>query len=249
MNVFSNFIPNKLVTFNDKDPPWMTPNLRNKINWKNGIYKEYIKNGKTNCHYLQLQNAISEVSAAISRGKDDYHSRLAHKLSDPSASSRTYWSILRSFFNGKKVPIIPPLLINNKLESDFKIKANYFNSFFASKCTPLINNSTIPNSLNYVSSARLSSFCVNEEVILNIINALNINKAHGHGDISIRMIKLYRKSIAKPLSMVFNNCIDTGIFPDIWKRSNIIPVHKKGDKQIVDNYRPASLLPIFGKKF
>ena len=89
MNIISNFIPNKLVTFNDKDPPWMTPNLRNKINWKNGIYKEYIKNGKTNYHYLQLQNAISEVSVAISRGKDDYHSRLAQKLNDPSASSKT----------------------------------------------------------------------------------------------------------------------------------------------------------------
>ena len=38
MNFFSNFIPNKLVTFNDKDPLWMTPNLRNKINCKNGIY-------------------------------------------------------------------------------------------------------------------------------------------------------------------------------------------------------------------
>ena len=156
---------------------------------------------------------------------------------------------MKRFFNGKKVPIIPPLLINNKLESDFKIKANYFNSFFASKCTPLINNSTIPNSLNYVSSARLSSFCVNEEVILKIINALNINKAHGHDDISIRMIKLCGKSIVKPLSMIFNNCIDTGTFPDIWNRSDIIPVHKKGDKQIVDNYRPVSLLPIFGKIF
>ena len=90
MNIFSNSIPNKLVTFNDKDPPWMTPYLRNKINWKNGIYNDYIKNGKTNYHYLQLQNVISKVSIAISRGKDDYHSRLAGTLSDPSASSKTY---------------------------------------------------------------------------------------------------------------------------------------------------------------
>ena len=84
---------------------------------------------------------------------------------------------------------------------------------------------------------------------MNIINALNINKAHGYDDISIRMIKLCGKSIVKPLSMIFNNCIDTGTFPDIWKRSNIIPVHKKDDKQIVDNYRPVSLLPIFGNNF
>ena len=100
----------------------MTPNLRNKITWKNCIYKEYIKKGKTNYHYLQLQNAISEVSVAISRGKDDYHSRLAQKLSDPSASSKTYWSIFKRFFNGKKVPIIPPILINNKLNQTLKLK-------------------------------------------------------------------------------------------------------------------------------
>ena len=78
----------------------------------------------------------------------------------------------------KKVPIIPPLLINNKLESDFEIKAKYFNSFFASKCISLINNSTVPKSLQYVSFTRLSSFSLNEEVILKIIYALNINKAH-----------------------------------------------------------------------
>ena len=69
--------------------------------------------------FLQLQNAISEVSVAISRGKNDYHSRLAQKLSNPSASSKAYWSILERLFNEKKVPIIPPLLINNKLQSGF----------------------------------------------------------------------------------------------------------------------------------
>ena len=53
--------------------------------------------------------------------------------------------------------------------------------------------------------------------MLQIINALNINKAHGHDDISIWMIKLCGKSVVKPLSMIFNNCIDTGTFPDIWK--------------------------------
>ena len=86
----------------------MTPNLRNKLNWKNGIYKDYIKNSKTSYHYLQLQNAISEVSVAISTGKDDYYSRLAQKLSGPSASSKILPFILKRFFNGKKVSIIPP---------------------------------------------------------------------------------------------------------------------------------------------
>ena len=58
----------------------------------------------------------------------------------------------------------------------------------------------------------IASFCVNKEVILEIINALNINKAQWHDDISIWMIKLCGKSVVKPPSMIFNNCIDTGSY-------------------------------------
>ena len=61
------------------------------------------------------------------------------------------------------------------------------------------------------------------------------------------MIKLYNKSIIPAISLLYKNCINSEILPDIWKRSNVVPVHKKGDKQVVDNYRPVSLLPIFGK--
>ena len=69
MNVFSKFSPNKLVTFNDKDPPWMISDLRGKISWKNSIYKDYLKNGKTSYHCIKLQHSVSEVSVAISKGK------------------------------------------------------------------------------------------------------------------------------------------------------------------------------------
>ena len=61
------------------------------------------------------------------------------------------------------------------------------------------------------------------------------------------MIKLCSKSVVKPLFIIFKNCIDTGTFPDISKRYEIILVHKKGDKQIVIDYRPVSLLPILGE--
>ena len=61
------------------------------------------------------------------------------------------------------------------------------------------------------------------------------------------MIKLCDKSIIPAISLIYKNCINSGIFPNIWKKSNVVPVHKKGDKQVVDNYRPVSLLPIFGK--
>ena len=63
----------------------------------------------------------------------------------------------------------------------------------------------------------------------------------------LRMIKICDEALVKPLSLIYKNCIDTGVFPDIWKKSNIVPVYKREDKQIIDNYRPISLLPICGK--
>ena len=156
---------------------------------------------------------------------------------------------MKTFYNDRKIPIISPLLINDKLETDFKKNPHHFNLFFASKCTPLINNSVLPDPVDYISTARLSSINFNNVHILKTIKSLNVKKARGYNDISIRMIKLCVQSIVKLLSIIFKICIDNGIFPDIWKKSNIIPVHKKGDKQIIDNYRPVFLLRICGKVF
>ena len=61
------------------------------------------------------------------------------------------------------------------------------------------------------------------------------------------MVKLCGPSIYKPLEIIFNQCLETGVFPSEWKKGNIVPIHKKGDKQMVQNYRPVSLLPICGK--
>ena len=75
------------------------------------------------------------------------------------------------------------------------------------------------------------------------------NKAHGCGGISILMLKLCATSVSKPLHILFNNSVISECFPNEWKKANVIPVHKKGDKQIINNYRPVSLLPICSKIF
>ena len=95
----------------------------------------------------------------------------------------------------------------------------------------------------------LSSVNIKESDILNILKSLNANKAHGHDDISIRMLKLSQKSILKPLKLIFENCLKTRLFPDQWKKANVVPMHEKGDKQLIENYRPVSLLTICGKVF
>ena len=196
-----------------------------------------------------MQQAIIEVSDLIYKKKNDYYNALPRKLSDPTTISKIYWFILKTFYNTKKVPIIPPILLENKLESDFFKKANYFNKFFASKCTPLNNSSSLPSSLDFETEARLTSINFSANDILKIIRSLDINKAHGHDDISVRMVKICDDAIKKPLLIIYKNCIKKGIYPNTRKKSSIVPVHKKEDKQIVNNYRLVSLLPIFGKIF
>ena len=121
--------------------------------------------------------------------------------------------------------------------------------FFAFQCTPISNDSALPNLSNSVSNVSLSSIHFEDQDILKIIRSLNYNKAHGYDDISIRLLKICDSSIERPPSIIFKNCLQTGTFPNNEKKSNVVPIHKKGDKQLLQNYRPVSLLPVCSKIF
>ena len=62
-------------------------------------------------------------------------------------------------------------------------------------------------------------------------------------------MKIYDSSVCRPLQIIYKSCLDRGKLPQEWKKANVVPVHKKNDKQLVKNYRPNSLLPICGKIF
>ena len=76
-----------------------------------------------------------------------------------------------------KFPLIPPLLSNDEIISDFKEEVDHFNTIFCSQHTSLLKN----------------------------LRSLNINKAHCHYDISIRMLKISDSALAKPLTIIFRN--------------------------------------------
>ena len=95
----------------------------------------------------------------------------------------------------------------------------------------------------------ISSIDFGSDDIAQIIQKLDPNKSHGHDMISIRMLKICGNSIYKPLQLIFRSCIENGKFPSEWKKANAAPVHKKGNKQTLENYRPVSPLPICGKIF
>ena len=153
------------------------------------------------------------------------------KLNNPLLQAKTYWSILKTFYNDKKVPLIPPLLIDNKFVTDIKTKANIFNKFFADQCTLLKNNSMLPTNQMFLTQARLQSFDLNEDEILKIIRALNVNKAHGHDGISIRIFKICDKSILK-LYLFYFKILLNYLVTLIFGKNLISFLHiKKNDKR------------------
>ena len=178
-----------------------------------------------------------------------YFDNLAKKLNNPLLQAKTYFSILKIFYNDKKVPLILPLLIDDWFTTDIQAKANILNKLFADQCTPLKTNGMLPTNQLLVTQARLGCLDFNEDEIFKIIRALNINKAHGYDDISIRMIKMYDESLLKPLFILCKNSLKLSYYPDIWKKYNINSAHKKNGKRLVNNYRPISLSSVFGKIF
>ena len=93
--------------------------------------------------------------------------------------------------------------------------ANIFNKFFADQCTPLKNDSVLPTTQIFSTPSKLCTLNFNEEEIIKIIRNFNVHKAHGHDDISIRMIKVCDKSILKPLILLFKNSSKSSHYPDI----------------------------------
>ena len=123
-----------------------------------------------------------------------------------------------------------------------------FNNFFADQCSILRNKSEPPATLSKKRvNESLTTIDFSNNDILKIIRNLDPNKAHGHDMISIRMVKICDDSVCRPLKLTFQSCLESGKFPSEWKKSNVVPIHKKGDKQILKKYRPISLLPITGK--
>ena len=119
---------------------------------------------------------------------------------------------------------------------------------FASHCTPLNIKSEVPGSWTYIRDTKLFACQFDDDNIK--ISSVDINKAYRHDEISIRMLKIHDLALIKPLFIIFINCVNhLQPFPDLLKKSNICPIHKKGDKRVFNSYKPVLLLPIYQEVF
>ena len=110
---------------------------------------------------------------------------MTNKLNNAQKSSKACWSILKSFLNNKKIPLIPPLFYKNCFITNFKEKTKLFNSLFADQCSLMSNASKLPSNFRLYTDNRISTFTFSQYDIGKIIQNLNLNKAQGHDNISI----------------------------------------------------------------
>ena len=248
LNIMSNFVPNKVTTIKPSEPEWINRKIKNMLRKQNRIYKKYKRNGFREVDKIPLDLCRKECDEEIENSKQNYILKLGIKLADRTTGQKTYWKIVNNLLNKCKIPRIPPLLVANKFVTNCKEKATLFNNFFVAQCQPFDNASTlpVPKPLTHV---KLDTFKITCDQISNHLIGLNANKAHGPDDISVSMIKLCGDSLVLPLNIIFNNILRTAKFPKQWKSANVTPVHKKENKQLIKNYRPISLLPIFAKVF
>ena len=112
--------------------------------------------------FCSLQN---NLTITIETAKQQTFAKKSKTLFDPNISSETYWSILKSFLTGKKVPYFQPIFHENRFITNFRAKAELFNTLFANECSLVRNSSVIPTDFELFTDKSLSNMTFTDQDI------------------------------------------------------------------------------------
>ena len=157
--------------------------------------------------------------------------------------TKKFWSHVKSSKNSSRIPEV--MTYEGLTANETLAKANMFNQYFYkqfSKPSCYETNIEFDNDITFdidFSAPRVKL----------LLDNLDINKAQGPDAISGAVLKNCSETLAYPLSIMFDLSYNTGYIPQEWKLANVVPVHKKDDKNKVINYRPISLTSLVMKVF
>ena len=229
--------------------PWISTELNKMIKIKNKLFyrkKRQPNNEETRRLYNLFRN---RVNRELKKSKKDYYQQY---FEDNSKNSKKIWEGIKSIINinKQKSLSINQLKIDDELIDNPNEIVESLNSFFVNvgpntekdiPTNPIIK----PN--KYLRNKNQENFIIahtSSEEILEIINQLE-SKSTGPQSIPVDLLKLIPDLILVPLCKIINNSFLSGVFPDALKISKVIPIHKGGSTQDLNNYRPISLFSIF----
>ena len=158
----------------------------------------------------------------------------------------SFFKLVKSCFKAAYTSMPPIHLSDGNILTDDTSKANAFNKFFSEASKLTVGDTSLPDDDSPVCNT-LETIIVSEEEVYNQIRALDANKSYGPDGISPKFIKLADNTLVKPLTKLYNLSLSSGQVPMLWKKANVVPLHKKDSKHNRSNYRPVSLLSILGK--
>jgi hypothetical protein len=246
INIARECIPNKMVTVRPWDKPFYNGYLRR------------LRRAKDRAHHLAKYDNTTEAwemfrrhrtyyFSEIRRLKLETHNKLLANMVQANVSNpRKWWEFYKKLLRGQH-PSVPALCVDNQTISDDIDKAQAFNDYFIECSTLDESMANLPNTYPALTQDKLEDLITEECDIRRCLLKLDPKKAFGPDGVSPRLLKEGANQLAPVLNKLFNKSLSTGIYPKLWKRANVIPIHKKKDKALISNYRPVSLLSSVGK--
>ena len=149
-------------------------------------------------------------------------------------------------YNVKKKEFFAKCLFSQR-KSVKRIK--YFTDIGPSLANQSNANHSFKEYLHSPADSRLILQSIDEHKVMKIIEHLKNKTSTGTDGISNKLIKTAKNELIKPLTIIINQILHTGIFPEPLKISKVVPLYKANDQMLLSNYRPIAMLPSLSKIF
>lgn len=233
-----------------KREPWMTTGLLVSSNYKHKLLIKKLKGHKP-ADIDQYKKYNKLFNTLRRQAKTNYYK---NRINSAAKDIKQTWSILREIINNKTSRKKLPEIFktdNGTIQNPEEI-AESFNNYFVEIGQSINDNiEQVQNEpLDYIQvNMNKSLFLkpVDELELTTLCGKLKSKMSHGHDNISTKIMKYVIMEIVQPLTYIFNLSLSTGVVPKEMKIAKIVPIHKSGDRDCFNNYRPISLLPSFSK--
>lgn len=232
-----------------KIKPWISQGLIKAIKKRDRI-KRQLQTHFTIEKEIEYKNYRNHLKKLLNTVKNEYYKQKIE--SNKQDIKKTYKIITEITNNNKKSK--SPLKItdtNNKnFETDLEM-ANHCNEYFSNIGLQMLSKIPQVDLTNNLKSVNKSIFLtpVTDRELIQHINSLKADSSPGFDMITGELIKNMHQYLLAPLEHIYNLIFKTGIVPNHFKKSIIIPIYKSGKKNQISNYRPISLISNFAKIF
>ena len=240
------FVPRSVYSSRPSDQPWFGPQCKIASDNKYCAWLRY-KHRPTTRNKKLHKEAKTRMHHVARWAMQRWKNNIKKKLKDGKIGSKQWWNIVKDKQGQSRDETIPPLsLTNGDVALSTTDKINALAEHFATKMTvphPHQQNPKMP----VLCLDKIYKVKTTEGEVHSILRGLDDKKATGPDGISTRLLRRCARELTPPLTTIFNACLEQQEWPREWKISSVVPIHKKGNKSEVKNYRPVSLLSVVSK--